>query len=473
MNFEDYNFGLADAYEEYCDQPHLIEEGILDSRGWIKSIQQGTKFLILGKKGSGKTAIGSKLLQTSSKGKFVAQYQQLSSFPFNQFTGIMHMREAPEINYTEAWDFVLLLALCSSFANDETVGSFDPREKKQLFDLLKNLNFISNNNLSSIVQKTKEKTYKTDLKIFSSETKTETEDLNAQKLLTILRPAVMNFAGDTSHLLIIDGLDDVLTKRQVQYEALTALILSAKRLNSEFNLKHVPAKIILLCRTDVFEKLRTPNKNKIIQDNAIELDWYFDMPNPEDSDLIKIANLRASNSSGGDIDIFSKNLPKSIKGKNTMKCLIDYTRYTPRDFISLLKCIQRVSPGKEKITELEIWKGLTIYSEDYFLREVKDELTGFIENEEVIHLLFNLLVDLGKKEFTFNEIQKKASKDRYKGIDLKTLLDLLYERGVIGNFENTGANRFYRSKYRNKHSQLDFEEMIFIHKALHKVLTLR
>ena len=61
MMFKDIEFGMAAAENEKSFKPHLLLEGFLDTYGYINEIRDGHKFLVLGPKGSGKSAIGSKL----------------------------------------------------------------------------------------------------------------------------------------------------------------------------------------------------------------------------------------------------------------------------------------------------------------------------------------------------------------------------------------------------------------------------
>jgi len=62
--------------------------------------------------------------------------------------------------------------------------------------------------------------------------------------------------------------------KEVQYKSLSALVYETDRLKITFMNNGVGAKIIILCRTDLFERLPGPNKNKIRQDSSYEIDWY-------------------------------------------------------------------------------------------------------------------------------------------------------------------------------------------------------
>jgi hypothetical protein len=181
-----------------------------------------------------------------------------------------------------------------------------------------------------------------------------------------LRQLIRGVRSKSKHFLVIDGLDDILTKREVQYNSLGALVFEASRLNQFLRQNQVPAKIILACRTDLFERIAGANKNKIRQDASAELDWYHNPRNPDESLLVTIADLRASRSLGGTVRIFKKFFPASVDRTETNMALLDMTRHTPRDFLQLLKNIQKFSrPGMLSADDLK--NGMRIYSIQYFL----------------------------------------------------------------------------------------------------------
>ena len=64
-------------------------------------------------------------------------------------------------------------------------------------------------------------------------------------------------------MLFIDGLDEILTHSELQFPALAALISEASRLNDDLRAAYKPFKCVVLCRTDLFDRLPGANKNKI------------------------------------------------------------------------------------------------------------------------------------------------------------------------------------------------------------------
>ena len=135
-----------------------------------------------------------------------------------------------------------------------------------------------------------------------------------------------NFKSESKHIIILDGLDDVLSHRKVQYQSLAALILEANRLNTLYESRGTPIKIIVLCRTDIYEVLPGPNKNKIRQDSSFLIDWYKDASDPSRSNLVELANIRARLYDSTVGDIVYDYMPKSVFNRGTYGVMLDMTR---------------------------------------------------------------------------------------------------------------------------------------------------
>jgi hypothetical protein len=477
-SFQDINFGLADGYREFGEHPILIKKGFLDKDNWLEQLIDGPKFLVLGPKGSGKTALGIKLFQKCQEEskRWRGQYQFLSNFPFQKFTGVIHNRESLSIKYVENWDYLLLINLFNQIYHDD-IGNLYPEQYQNLIELLIKLGFIPNNDLSSIVETNSEIKWGIGLKdmIWVETKKSEvTKDIpiNPNFLLEKMRRVAKNVSCSIRYFFIIDGLDDVLTTRDNQYESLMALILSTSRLNDEFKTCHVPVKYILLCRSQLFDSLKNPNKNKIAQDCSFELEWRYDSANIYNSDLVKLVNLRASIGLQKEINIFEQYFPSKIfRRDRAVKTILDHTRNTPRDLIQLLKIIQDVNKHTTKLTPEGIKLALKEYSENYFVREIKDELTGFIDNTKV-DLLIDLLMSMNSFEFSYDLLKEKLKERKFKDIDLDSSLKALFMCSAIGNVKTIDMNQNFTFKYRNKHSNLNLDEKIVVHRGLIRGLNL-
>lgn len=85
--FEKLRFGWASAEEEGASEPDLLLDGFLDVDGIIEEARNGHKFLFMGYKGSGKSAISEhmRLTAQSNPQQFVTT-AFLADFPYSDFS---------------------------------------------------------------------------------------------------------------------------------------------------------------------------------------------------------------------------------------------------------------------------------------------------------------------------------------------------------------------------------------------------
>lgn len=359
----------------------------------------------------------------------------------------------------------------SSLQNDE--------ESLAAISELTNSGLLPSKSLSQIVQISTKKAFSISWKGLGASSETSNIRGTAADipfLVEKLKSIIFCAKSESTHLLVIDGLDEILTKRDAQYESLASLLYEADRLNLDFARNRNPIKIIILCRTDIFEGLPNANKNKLRQDAAVSLDWYHDPASPEDSGLIKLVNHRASISHGDPIDIFERFFPKVIAGphgsQEIRRFLLEFTRHTPRDFVTLLNYVQRYSDGPGKISKEQILSAIRAYSVDYFVPEIKDELHGHLTPVEIDQMIY-LFSALGKREFTYSQLLRTT--DGFSpplGLNLHEVLGHLFQCSALGTLEITNGKTFFTAKYRNRNAILNFGHKLILHRGMWKALNL-
>jgi hypothetical protein len=276
------------------------------------------------------------------------------------------------------------------------------------------------------------------------------------------------------HIIIIDDIDWVLYRNERQYKALAALIQAAYEMNRTLRDNEVNAKIVVLCRTDLFEKLEGPNLNKAKQFGGLIIDWYQKTTDIYSTNLVHLLNKRAEATLGQKVDVY-KLMPRTLHHPTPMlKTLIEYTRHTPRDLIHVMKYIQAyTTDGNPDI--LEIKDGIKKYSEVYLIQEIHDEISSYLTNEEIDNI-FSVFATMKKSRFSINELTQFTCKypdDSVQSMDIMRVLKALFDSGAIGNISRVkGYGDFVTFKHRNRNALFNPTEDIMIHRGLEKGLRL-
>src|SRR5438309_2203151 len=138
------------------------------------------------------------------------------------------------------------------WASAEQEGALDPGEDFDFaIDSLKKLGLLPSPSLKEMVLTSSSRTFKVKLPVvFESEFRRDRHEQNlkfpffVEKLKTIL----INAHSPNRHILVIDGLDDILTSNTQQYQSLAGLVLEVSRLNTMFARSGRPIKVRLCAR---------------------------------------------------------------------------------------------------------------------------------------------------------------------------------------------------------------------------------
>ena len=475
--FSHLKFGKASAELESAYFPELLLQGFFDLGGLVGQIRQGPTCLVLGYKGSGKSALGEHLRLTSeSDPELFVKHVFLSDFPFSNFRKIVEGEAEPEVKYPTAWSWILLLALLDSFTKDEGAQSHWDNDFSCSVDALQKVGLLPNPSLKQMVLTSSKTQFKAKLpplfEVICDLGHSHGQDIQFLNIVEYLKYAVTRFSTSSQHLLVIDGLDDILTSSHIQYESLAALILEVSRLNLLFFRNGTNAKILLLCRTELYERLPGPNKNKIRQDVGAELDWYHDPRDPFSSNLVKLVNQRARLSENSIIDIFIRYFPSKMDYRPILPFLLDHTRHTPRDFVQLIVHIQKFSKSNPMDKE-QILSGLRDYSINYFFPEIRDELVGYCSTNRFDYAM-KMIGGLKKRHFKFDELLSLCNQHKFLTEDqLTNIVAALFDCSAIGNqLHRTSGSAYFSFKYRNRNAILDIGKELILHRGLWKAMNL-
>ena len=166
--------------------------------------------------------------------------------------------------------------------------------------------------------------------------------------------------------------------------------------------------------------------------------------------------------------------PKELKGKNSWEALLEHTLYKPRDVLQFLSTCQELYPNNEVLSYSEMKNAIKIYSRDYFVEEMKNELSGYID-DVLINTLPSTFQKLGSNSFAFEKflqvINSQSVIKEYNEQDIRQLLLVLFESGYIGQLVNLNQGKqSVVFKYRNPSAAIDYGQKIIIHRGIQKGL---
>ena len=471
MDFKAINFGRADAHTEGEVYPELLNKGYLNLSSVVDKALDGSVFLFLGYKGSGKSSLSEHLRLQSDDA--VVDQQQLKDFPFKEFDKIL-ADDDKMIRYKKIWRWLLCVKVFGDLYADSTSTLQTQENLKRVVSVFTQAGIFPVISISSLVKRNVTDTVSATIKYLElSRTESRENTIVDIELLTdYIKNLILSFKEEKKHVLIIDDLDDILNPKGVQLGIISALINEVKDLNRFFALSFIPVKILVLCRTDMFERLPDPNKNKIKQDNSFTFSWYREgVNNSKDSDLIKLINIRAKLVYPEIDDVLQCFFPKTYYKTKTYTALLDYTRHTPRDFIQLINHIQaQCRDNTEKVSSSEMEKGIKDYSTEYFKQEIADEMSGYLPGV-VIEGVFSALSSMRSRDFWFSDFVEKCRYNiKIKDTDTNEIMKILYECSAVGHIYYNGGKTRVTFKYRNRSSSFTPEDRIMLHKGLWRAL---
>lgn len=485
MKLKEFQFGFADATKEYTRMPELFEIAFCDEKKVVDKLLNSYPFLLIGRKGVGKSAFSAKIQSISKKSKTLYAFpMNMNDFEFTTFakTGIDEDIAGTQ-KYKTSWDFLLLFTIYKILFNVFQMTEDD--NLTNIISLLDSMGFSIDSGYKSDVTKLSKlkigaEIVKFDIefeKEFNIKPKSYIERISliSEKMLSILSDVYLN---NREIVIIIDGMDDILRYKKNRMEIIASLIRSADYLNDKMLLSNIKIKVIMLIREDIISMVNDPDLNKIIQDGSIYLNW-----NNRLSELKKLVNRRflwANLSEDAANRCWDTIFPRKIKQKLSWDYVLDYTLYKPRDILQFLKYCQAEYPENTSLTLSETQNVLKIYSNRYFIEEMKNELAGLID-DEIISCIPSVFRKLGGRAFELTEINKLLIEQvPHKDIsvnDTKLLLTYLFDAGYIGQLieSNKGRNmkKIITFKYRNPTARIDYYQKFITHQGLHSGLGVR
>jgi hypothetical protein len=488
------NFGGTDA-----DNDDILLKAFEDHEAYLDVVAL-RRHMIIGKKGSGKTAIFKKLITTRAP-DFFAFGHTFSDYPWHH-----HERQArigiPDFDkYTHSWKYLILLSVakialnqdqslpCNAAAMEEmlrlesfvvdTYGSRDP-DLSQVFSPTKHLKLKPNFELDWKILKvgiSPESVPVTELPVIIQ----EVNAAFSRSVLLCLNPA-------HNYYIAFDQLDLGFDRNSPEYaNRLIGLLLASRDINlaaREFGIKLFA---VVFLRDDIYDCLHFEDKNKMTENYVSFIEW----DTARTKKTLKALMERRFAIVLGDGDtpevpwdaVFNEE--REMPGHQTKyEHMRDRTYLRPRDFIKFTNCAlsrYKERAGKDsapddpsKFDNVDVHNARVEFSE-YFLREIDDEvhkhMPDYDQQLDVLRALGKWQFERGEFEAAYQEQQSTAT------LSASDVLEKLYEFSFIG-FYRAGGRGFggseYMFKYREPRTRFDPTSTRFrIHPGLIEVMGLK
>ncbi|MBB2990259.1 hypothetical protein FHR72_001727 [Mycolicibacterium iranicum] len=486
MRYKDLYFGLSDSRNEASEDNEAFIKSYVDLKGAVQSVLQGRKFLILGPKGTGKSALAWYLKETEPEGTHLARVDDASALPLAEVPRLQTGQVSGPERTVVAWKFILLCNYLELMLRDQGCSIQRDTEVRRVAKLLRDFGFMGDASGRALV-KASTTTVSIPIPKLGDLYKRESKPtLNIYNLIPYMEDWVCNQESAVRHILLLDGLDSIFLNDSKYDESLSSLVQAAYALNQKLRSTRATGSIVLLLRNDVFARisLSLPDSQKMRDDFSYDLDWRVMSGQAGiHAPLMELVNRKAGQALGMEsVDVLSffptrirlggRNGP--VKWQKTFRYLMNMTRHTPRDLLRLFEEIRKAeasgifrASGATLSFEV-IREGVLQYATKYFVGAIRNEFAGYEGGPESAALAISALKVVGKQVFDRTEFEsaiEEVSGERPSHSEIERLLTLLFYAGAIGN--HVGRHETYMQFYhRRDEAEIYTRGKFVLHHAL-------
>lgn len=463
----DVKFGFAAAETEAARNPELLLQGFVDPQGYIDELINNDRYLILGPKGSGKSALVQHLrLRNANDPDYRFDVINLPELSWADIARIKTGETSDSTRVSGAWRFLLLLHIYQYITNAPGMRFASDKEAQVLLSALTNAGLLTQS-INDVVDLTSKTTIKVKLGIAGVDHERSESSVHlrlvAGEMLRILRN-LQNESELTRLIFALDGLDALVLQGSKQWTSIAGLVATLHGMNQHFLNTGTPVRIWLLSRHSVYDRLHYAESNKIKHDWGISIRWDKPAENGTDSWLFDLVDKKASASLDVPVNVLNDYFPPrvnfaKIKGtpRTTRELLLSYTRYTPRDVLMLTRCIAQAS--NRRVNDKSIRAGLYRYCTEYFVAEVRNELVAVTEDDHLARTVLEAMSGLESKFFRLETLFNLVRRVRGT-LDEGAITDCvkqLYDIGAIGIVQSFQRGTLKHYVFTYKGDQVPFQ----------------
>jgi hypothetical protein len=490
LKTKEINIGSLEAEEEISRKSKMhLEEVFYDLIDIDSFFENETKFLLIGGKGTGKSACAS-------------VYKKRSLGVYNKFCNII---TKADLNFEKIIQEI-----------PQTSINLDKRELKkfliewlllnQLLDLLKNHEYVKSLKEFHLIEdfqvinrgivSINEHNLIESIKQFSGDVNVDPLNnfikINFGKAHTfkfkkaffaqvipdlkntikILFENINDFAINEPYYftLIFDDLDHDLRNIEEHRDFLIDMLRVVKDYNLKLvDLDKVNFKVVLLLRPDILSELNSYSDSfKLIESYKLALNWFVNAEIEDRCHLRQLINLRIAKalkefdnrkiSHDPWYDLIDKNIDNLEK--TAFKLCLDHTRYRPRDLIFLINKVLTNLRANEVVDIIKIKRSLRSYSIGLW-QEVQNELSFYFTHDDLAKI--ERLLKKLPNDFSFYEFENQIEELNY-SFDTEKLLSILFNSSVLGNHDN--GKFYWKHREGENPISVDYSKDFIVNKGL-------
>lgn len=436
-------FGDLDATQEAALEPELLLTGYFDFREAAYSIASCGAWLLLGPKGAGKSAVLEHLkLEWENRYDRFMTHWQLDTFPIQDVTKIDVGQGEGGQRAQAAWEFLLLLRLCESIDGD--AGRGYSADFENTLTQLRRAGYIGAD-VQTLVRRLARTSVSVDFKLLKGEAQWDQKAAGLPELTRAIRASLSSLRLSSQHLVALDGLDQFFFEGGSGWESLSGLIDAIASVNRLLMGLHLPASVVATLRSDHFDALNSQNSNKL-KSYTVYLDWSAGGIGAQNN-LWALVSKKAAVSRPEVTDVVRQYLASQMDKPafpSVAEFLLSYTRLLPRDMIAMMGYVQAEHPGSAQVNEREAVAAASRYSEEYFVGEIMNNLSGVLKGSEAhkIASFRDALRSAPSRLFSFDYLRSELEGE-LEPAQIKELLRRMFETGGVGVSNPLGSGGRY------------------------------
>lgn len=485
------DFGKADGKKE--SRKSNFESLFYDGDGYYYDLCDDDKYLIVGRKGTGKSLLTRYFKKMKEKESFnYCEIVEINKF-LRKKLKTFDYESIKNQEMSTFWRYIFLTelarmirnqknALLSDLVIDQTEG-YTVQSITQ--EEVEELNGKISANLSSI-----------GVSIDGKENSKTTKELKRSpyyEKMDTLSEQIYDYMNktNTSYFLVFDDIDELesLCQSREEFTSLALAFLQAlDEINDELFEEDTQSKIISTFRSDILDELNenSNNLNRSMYDSVIKIDWYSSLVKtvPHETPLIKMIlhKIRYSSSEENkgmnDKELYEHYFPSDSNGQNNhAEYLLRHSFGRPRDIIIFLQTYQNLFK-KDAVFDYSNFDSCKKNYSSWLYSEVKNEINISNKKRE-IGIALEAIKQNQKRYFKLNLFENRYNRlKKIEGFTSKLsaeeILNDLYTLGIVGNvsFRKNSMNRYWFAYRDGSSLKPDPNKEFVVHFGLQNYLSL-